>query len=276
MEKDGGERKMSQAQRDFIALSHGQEWTSFYESFDKLVQDNLSRSSELLRRAMSLPELADREVQQIRTEMEAKIAAERSAQRDLLSSLRDEVGGSHRQVSMLATSIGAVMGDLDRLGQRVNDALASLEALSVASEPAKTPTAPAETVPSLNGLNGNYATAPSVPVFAPEDEPVAVAEAPVVEEGSLLDELPEVAEFQLPVDDFNMDDIAAAVEEQEAMLQAAEQQLDSIESSIDLDSLAEAEAAAAPVADAGDAGLDAAGEQRPRPHWLSVTRVGSR
>src|SRR4051794_21361646 len=101
---------MTQAQKDFLALSHGQEWVTFYESFDKLVQDNLSRSSELLRRAMALPEVADREVQQIRTEMEEKLAAERSRQREVLAALREDLTGSHRQVSMLARSVGTVIG----------------------------------------------------------------------------------------------------------------------------------------------------------------------
>jgi hypothetical protein len=62
---------------DFLAHAHAHEWSTFYESFDNLVQDNISRSNELLRRAMDLPVIADREVAQVRTEFEARLATER-------------------------------------------------------------------------------------------------------------------------------------------------------------------------------------------------------
>jgi hypothetical protein len=257
---------MSQGQKDFLALSHGQEWVAFYESFDKLVQDNLARSSDLLRRAMSLPEVADREVQQVRSEMEGKIAAERSVQRDLLSALQQDLSGSHRQVSMLARGVGAVIGDLERLTQRVNEALSSLELKD------EEPAAPANGVAArANGLAYQAPAAPETPVFAEEPE-VEVA-APV-------------AEAAAPASDFSIEAINAAVEEQAAMLEAAENQIEQLESAIDLTALAEAEGASddatesvedepEPVAVAADGAASAAGE-RPRPHWLSVTRVGAR
>jgi hypothetical protein len=124
---DQNDQKVAGPPKDFLALSHGQEWVAFYESFDKLVQDNLSRSSELLRRAMSLPEVADREVQQIRTEMEGKLTDEPGKQKALLEVLAEDLTGSHRQVSTLARSVGAVMSDLERLSSRVNDALATYD-----------------------------------------------------------------------------------------------------------------------------------------------------
>ncbi len=34
---------MGEPPKDFLALTHGEEWVNFYESFDKLVQDNHSR-----------------------------------------------------------------------------------------------------------------------------------------------------------------------------------------------------------------------------------------
>lgn len=254
---------MTQTQKDFLALSHGQEWVTFYESFDKLVQDNLSRSSELLRRAMALPEVADREVQQIRTEMEEKLANERARQREVLSGLKEDLSGSHRQVSMLARSVGTVIGDLERLSLRVNEAISAFDA-DAAPAVAETPAAVV-----ANGVAHANGAAPSAP--APVAPP-AFAAAPVFTEpeipaASIEDlGLPQLEE--LPVD-FNVDDITAAVEEQEAMLEAAEQQLDSLESAIDLSALAEAEAE--PAAEAAPAG-----EQRPRPHWLSVTRPGAK
>jgi hypothetical protein len=262
---------MSQGQKDFLALSHGQEWVSFYESFDKLVQDNLSRSSDLLRRAMSLPEVADREVQQVRTEMEEKISAERATQRELLSALQQDLTGSHRQVSLLARGVGAVIGDLERLAQRVNDAISTLEAEAAAPAP----DAQNGAAPRANGVATAYAAAPAdqTPVFVPE-EPVAAEEAPAADEL----ELPSAAEVP---SDISLDDITAAVEEQAAMLEAAEDQLEDLEDEIDLSALAEAEVASVDAETEETEGTDAApatadAGERPRPHWLSVTRVGSR
>ena len=83
-------------QKDFLALTHGQEWVTFYESFDLVVQDHLSRSSDLLRRAMSLPEVADREV-----------AAERERTNAVLTAVKTQIVNSHRLASTLAMSLGA-------------------------------------------------------------------------------------------------------------------------------------------------------------------------
>lgn len=271
---------MSQTQKDFLALSHGQEWVTFYESFDKLVQDNLSRSSELLRRAMALPEVADREVQQIRTEMEEKLAAERARQREVLAALKEDLSGSHRQVSMLARSVGTVIGDLERLSHRVNDAISAFDVEAVAPV-AETPAAP---IVSNGVAHANGAAPAAAASYTP---PAPVAPAPPVYETPVFAEpeipvapqntagLPQIDD--LPVD-FTVDDISAAVEEQHAMLAAAEQQLDHLEAAIDLSALAEAEVEPAPAADAPAPTAEAApsGEQRPRPHWLSVTRSGTK
>ena len=281
---------MTQSQKDFLALSHGQEWVTFYESFDKLVQDNLSRSSELLRRAMALPEVADREVQQIRSEMEEKLASEKSRQRAMLSSLQEDLSGSYRQVSMLARSVGTVIGDLERLSQRVNEAIAAFDAEAVAPEVAEVVAPVSNGSAQPNGMAGAYAApaAPAAPVAAPYDpEPVAAMPEPVAEAPEMPVAEADAAPIQA-VDDapasFSVDDIAAAVEEQNAMLEAAEQKIEDLEAAIDLTALADAEVetpavAAEPAAvEAGAADAPAAesGEQRPRPHWLSVTRGGSR
>jgi hypothetical protein len=155
---------MTQSQKDFLALSDGQEWVTFYESFDKLVQDNLSRSSELLRRAMALPEVADREVQQIRAEMEEKLASEKARQKSMLSSLQEDLSGSYRQVSLLARSVGSVIGDLERLSQRVNEAIVAFDAeASVAPEVAQVVAPVSNGVARPNGVASAY----SAPVARP-------------------------------------------------------------------------------------------------------------
>lgn len=269
---------MSQAQKDFLALSHGQEWVTFYESFDKLVQDNLSRSSELLRRAMALPEVADREVQQIRTEMEAKLAAEKTRQKEMLSALREDISGSHRQVSMLARSVGTVIGDLERLSSRVNEAIASYDA-----EPVAPVAAPPVVSNGAVYANGSAPAAPASQAPAPAatyTPPTLLAAQPATVEKPVFAE-PEaqttgLADFKKPSSedlavDFSVEEINAAVEEQHALLAAAEQQLDHLETAIDLSALADAEVEPAKAPEAAPAA-----EQRPRPHWLSVTRTGGK
>jgi hypothetical protein len=270
---------MTQA-KDFLALSHGQEWVSFYESFDKLVQDNLSRSSELLRRAMALPEVADREVQQIRTEMDQKLSEERKRQRDLLTSMGEDLASTYRQVSMLARSVGTVIGDLDRLTQRLQDAVATFDFEAHASAPAEVQEAPA--APVSNG----FAAMPAAPSYV-VPEPAA-PEAPTAEMDAVAAAEPVLAEAADSVED-----LAAAMQEQQELLDAVEQQLDNAEAGIDLSALAEAEAvpteesavaeaeAEEPAAETepvavGVVEAEPLAESRPRPHWLSVTRNGSR
>lgn len=123
---------MGEPPKDFLALTHGEEWVNFYESFDKLVQDNLSRSSDLLKRAMTLPEVADREVARVKDEHQAKLVLEHNRQRAVLTDLRDEVANSQRQISTLTRSMGGLLADLERLSGRITSALG---AVGVDSEP---------------------------------------------------------------------------------------------------------------------------------------------
>jgi hypothetical protein len=283
--------------KDFLALTHGQEWVSFYESFDKLVQDHLSRSSELLRRAMSLPEVADREVAQVRAEMEGKLAAERERSHDLLTKLRDEISASHEQVASLAQGVQGVAADLASLNARVSDALASLDLPATgltARADAPAIEATAEPMPALNGVVGDVESVPegwaasdtseesaadaAADVAAPIE---AVADAPVEEAVFESESEPESKPEPEP---------APAAEEwlsePVAEFGEAEARFDA-ETGLDLSALAEAETSieddlpVSPMSDeAGTGALDGeavgVGADRPRPHWLSVTRIGAR
>ena len=144
----------SQPPKDFLALSHGHEWVNFYESFDKLVQDHLSRSSELLRKAMSLPEVADREVAQIREDLESKIQAEREQHSATLNNLKAEIGKSHQQASALATLVTNLLGELETLSQSVENAITQ-------STEATAAVASGETVPGGSAPEADSSTAPA-------------------------------------------------------------------------------------------------------------------
>jgi hypothetical protein len=233
---------MTDSHKDFLALTHGEEWVNFYESFDKLVQDNLARSSDLLKKAMTLPEVADREVAKVKAEHEAKLTDERNRQRATLSGLRDEVASTHQQISGLTRNMASVMADLERLTGRITTALASIETSQPDARPQTSPLT--ESRPQTASL-----------------APVQEAPAPVVETA------PEAA---------------PAPEPEPMVAQAAPAEEPA---SIDLSAMAEAEGGPAPEAPApaaptlpGTTELTGASNgvgERQRPHWLSVTRIGS-
>lgn len=266
--------------KDFLALTHGQEWVSFYESFDKLVQDHLSRSSELLRHAMSLPEVADREVAQVRAEMEGKIAAERERNHDLLAQLHTEIAQSRDHVTSLAATVNDVAAGLTTLSTRVSEALASLN--TPAGQPtALAATATAEPVveaaaPPADTMNGIVAE-DVTPEF---DTPVAEAVAEASSESAAETDEPiatepdadEVIEPSTAESPFHFDsetglDLSALAEAEAS------------EESINLESLSndlEIEAERPQTGSLEDEVVGVNASDRPRPHWLSVTRIGSR
>ena len=283
-------------QKDFLALTHGQEWVNFYESFDLLVQDHLSRSSDLLRRAMSLPEVADREVAQVRDDLEGKLAAERERTNGLLTDLKSQIVNSHRLASTLAMSIGSLMTDLHSLNTRVDEAIqSSAQTAQAAPAPTSAPIAPtgllsspAPVTSSLGAAAASPGTgsvpgtgSPATSTFAAQDASTAASEAPALDDaGSNVDPLASVAVADL-ADEPTMDvaDLAEVMDGGD-------------ESPIDLTAIAEAEETTTGESPAFEASADdaASGEdatgasesdvspeagERQRPHWLSVTRVGA-
>lgn len=238
----------SQPPKDFLALSHGHEWVNFYESFDKLVQDHLSRSSELLRKAMSLPEVADREVAQVRDDLEARLTSEREQNRAMLSTLRDEVGKSHQAVSTLAAMVGTLMADLEQLSQNVEAAITRSDEI-VAQAPMVSDETAAAQVP-----NGTTHLDQVETEAAPAQEWVAEVTG---------EESAEVGDAEASL---SWDELASEVDAADA---------DANDSEIDLNALAEAEQHVDPSAEANASGGESTPEERSRPHWLSMSRTSN-
>jgi hypothetical protein len=263
----------SQPPKDFLALSHGHEWVNFYESFDKLVQDHLSRSSELLRRAMSLPEVADREVAQMRDGLEARLNSERERNHATLSVLKQEIGKSHQQASTLAMMMSSMMTDLDRLSKNVEAAIAQA---SAGEAPTAVTAASADAV-SEESNNSSFASAISdaghagtAQLVEPETAPVS---APAQEwvETIAGDDAP-VAEAEA---DLSWEELSNDVPSPEAIQAetSAEEQAE-----IDLNALAamEAETVEHSAADeTNGATSEQTPEERSRPHWLSMARASN-
>ncbi len=95
-------------------LARVEERLRFYESFDRLIQENIARSGELMREAVDLRERSQAEFARQRAEAEERAAQERERQRSLFSGLLDE--------------LGAVQHATERLARRVTEALESVEA----------------------------------------------------------------------------------------------------------------------------------------------------
>jgi hypothetical protein len=85
----------------------------FYESFDQLIQDNVSRASELLKLAAGTRETAEQDMARARREMEELRAGDRQGYRAVLSGLLDDVTTMQVQI--------------ERLARRVSDALDNVE-----------------------------------------------------------------------------------------------------------------------------------------------------
>lgn len=86
---------------------------SFYESFDRLIQDNIAKSGDLLRQAMDVKETASAEIAAAQVEVARKRAGDQSRYRLLFSVMLDE--------------LTELQGQAERLARRLTDALDEIE-----------------------------------------------------------------------------------------------------------------------------------------------------
>ncbi|MER3438113.1 MAG: hypothetical protein C4346_11300, partial [Chloroflexota bacterium] len=87
---------------------------AFYESFDRLIQENIARSGDLLREAMDLRESAARELAEARAEAARLRATQQTRLRELLSGILDD--------------LSVLQGQAERVARRAADALDEVEA----------------------------------------------------------------------------------------------------------------------------------------------------
>jgi chromosome segregation ATPase len=153
----------NQPPKDFLALSHGHEWVNFYESFDKLVQDHLSASSELLRKAMALPEVADREVAEVRDVLEKQLEAEREHNKAALHTLKAEVSAHQEQVASLVLLANALAEHVSKLSRNLESAIQT-----AAEHEARTEAA-AAAVDSVTNERGETSSGMTGTLVSPEE-----------------------------------------------------------------------------------------------------------
>jgi hypothetical protein len=86
---------------------------AFYESFDQLIQDNISRAGALLREAATKKSEGDLALRTAGAEFERKQLAERTTYRRIFSSLLDEVTSVQQNVERLARQVADALDDLE-------------------------------------------------------------------------------------------------------------------------------------------------------------------
>ncbi|MDQ3045599.1 MAG: hypothetical protein M3R06_10700, partial [Chloroflexota bacterium] len=93
-------------------LERALERLSFYSSFDKLIQENITRSGELMREAIDLRERARWEIEQGQRDAEWRLASEREAQREVLASLFDQLDDVRKATDRIADRLTSALADL--------------------------------------------------------------------------------------------------------------------------------------------------------------------
>ena len=149
---------------------------AFYESFDRLIQENIARSGDLLREAMDLRESAARELAEARAEAARLRATQQARLRELLNEILDD--------------LSVLQGQAERVARRAADALDEVEA----SLPPG-PEAPRRITP-----RGLPQTAP-LPPLPPDLRPFSPAEflSPGDQHEAILSELPEPPSLAEPM-----------------------------------------------------------------------------
>lgn len=150
-------------------LERARERLAFYESFDRIIQENIRRSSELMIEATGLREQADRAL--------AEQARAQAAQRDQQNRERAHYAAL---LGDLQTELERTRVSLDAIGARVTAALGSLGD-QAPGQPADAPTVVNETAPTSVQDNTLLATTVGSAGNVPDIQPTrGAAEQPAV------------------------------------------------------------------------------------------------
>ena len=103
---------LSNAGDDAGEIARLRDRLAYYESFDRLIQENIARSGELMREALDLRERTQaelargrEELERSRQELDRRLEAERQAQRDVLAGLVDELSTMQRSAERLSRRV---------------------------------------------------------------------------------------------------------------------------------------------------------------------------
>jgi hypothetical protein len=160
-------------------FAHARERLAFYEGFDRLIQENISRSGDLLREAAEQREAAARDIAQARAQLERRVAQQRAT----LTLIGEELVGLQERAGGLARRVIAALDDL-------TDAQTSPAVAAVADEPVTAPGADAveateelasgPMVLTVADDAGPIPSASELPGTGSDDPPATFASAPSV------------------------------------------------------------------------------------------------
>jgi hypothetical protein len=146
-------------------LARARERLSFYESFDRIIGENIKRSGELMLETIQLREQADanaREAARARAEFDSRLNAERARHKALLGELSGELELLHGQLdtfrAKLQSTIAAIDGTITEAVEEPPPATAEspqdlpeAEAETIATESGGVPIAPKPTPAAAGG-----------------------------------------------------------------------------------------------------------------------------
>lgn len=165
-------------------IAHLRERLEFYESFDRLIQDNISRAGELLREAANRKSESELALRTSTAEIEKRQLEERMNYRRIFSALLDDVT--------------TVQQNVERLARQVADALDDLEAVIPAQgELSSDDAGTYPTMPTFSsGIAGELATGATAGGYDEESGSGLIANPADIELG-----VPEPSEAMEPVDE---------------------------------------------------------------------------
>lgn len=138
-------------------LTRLRERLAFYESFDQLIQDNVSRAGNLLREAATRHQDGELAIRGATAEFEQKQLAERIGYRQIFSALLDDVTTVQQNVERLAGQIADALDDLESIIPAAGEAALDSEALP--SLPTFRPQTAGELGPGSSGISAEWSEA---------------------------------------------------------------------------------------------------------------------
>ncbi|HEV2106679.1 MAG TPA: hypothetical protein VGR16_00290 [Thermomicrobiales bacterium] len=144
---------------------------TFYESFDRLIQENIARSGDLMREAVELRERthaelarAREELEQSRRQAEEQLQAERQSQRGIFASLVEELSAVQESAQRLTRRVSEAVSQIGDAPPRLAGGASALSA-------PETPATPHGDASGLSTADPFHAADESEMIAGTQDEP---------------------------------------------------------------------------------------------------------
>jgi hypothetical protein len=132
-------------------LARARERLSFYESFDRIIGENIKRSGELMLETIQLREQAEtnaREAAEAKAQFDARLNAERKRHHDLLAALSKDLDQLRGQIDTFHTRLNSTITSIDGLEPAAPAEPAATEPVATATEAAAAPASEPEPAPA--------------------------------------------------------------------------------------------------------------------------------